>query len=87
MKRAHGQVSWPMPAVNNLPALTADEMREVDRTMLEEFAIQLPQMMENAGRNLAELLYPWERGGTNPRVCILDGGGTAPAYVTLFARH
>ena len=38
-----------------LPALTTDQMREVDRLMAEEFGIQLVQMMENAGRNLALL--------------------------------
>jgi NAD(P)H-hydrate repair Nnr-like enzyme with NAD(P)H-hydrate epimerase domain len=30
-------------------------MREVDRLMIEEYGIGLPQMMENAGRNLARL--------------------------------
>jgi NAD(P)H-hydrate epimerase len=39
----------------NLPALSADQMREVDRLMVEQYGIQLLQMMENAGRNLALL--------------------------------
>ena len=34
-------------------AVTADEMREVDRIAVEEFGIGLLQMMENAGRTLA----------------------------------
>ena len=38
-----------------LPALSTDQMREVDRLMVEHFGIQLLQMMENAGRNLALL--------------------------------
>ncbi len=38
-----------------LPALTTDQMREVDRLMVEHLGIQLLQMMENAGRNLALL--------------------------------
>ena len=38
-----------------LPAVTADQMREVDRMMIDEFRIDLTQMMENAGRNLADL--------------------------------
>jgi NAD(P)H-hydrate epimerase len=38
-----------------IPALTGEQMREVDRTMVEDLHIQLVQMMENAGRNLAEL--------------------------------
>lgn len=39
----------------NLPALSTEQMREVDRLMVEQFGIQLLQMMENAGRNLAQL--------------------------------
>jgi len=38
-----------------VPALTTDQMREVDRLMIETYGIALEQMMENAGRNLAEL--------------------------------
>jgi len=38
-----------------IPALTADQMREVDRLMIDELHIEVVQMMENAGRNLAEL--------------------------------
>ena len=38
-----------------LPYLTADQMREVDRLMVEEYGIALIQMMENAGRALAHL--------------------------------
>ena len=39
----------------NIPHITADQMREVDRAMIEDYGIQLLQMMENAGRNLARL--------------------------------
>lgn len=38
-----------------VPAVTATQMREVDRAMTEDFGIELVQMMENAGRNLADL--------------------------------
>ena len=38
-----------------LPALSTDQMREVDRLMVEQFGIQLLLMMENAGRSLALL--------------------------------
>jgi hypothetical protein len=34
-------------------AVTATEMRDVDRVAVEEFGIDLLQMMENAGRTLA----------------------------------
>ena len=38
-----------------VPSITTDQMREVDRAMAEDYDIQLIQMMENAGRNLAHL--------------------------------
>ena len=38
-----------------VPSLTTDQMIEVDRAMVEDFRIDLIQMMENAGRNLASL--------------------------------
>jgi hypothetical protein len=31
-------------------AISADQMREVDRAMIEDVHVELPQMMENAGR-------------------------------------
>ena len=36
-----------------IPTLTTEQMIEVDRLMIEEYGIQLIQMMENAGRCLA----------------------------------
>jgi len=39
----------------DIPYLTTDQMREVDRAMIEDYKIELIQMMENAGRNLAHL--------------------------------
>ena len=38
-----------------VPAVTAEQMREVDRIAMEETGPNLFQMMENAGRNLAAL--------------------------------
>ena len=38
-----------------IPFISTQQMIEVDRLMIEEYGIQLIQMMENAGRNLAEL--------------------------------
>jgi NAD(P)H-hydrate epimerase len=38
-----------------IPTVTVDQMREVDRLMVEEIEISLLQMMENAGRTLAAL--------------------------------
>ena len=38
-----------------ISAVTVEEMREVDRMAIEEFGVELIQMMENAGRHLASL--------------------------------
>ena len=45
------------PNVNSetIPQLTTDHMIEVDRAMIEDFGIELIQMMENAGRGLARV--------------------------------
>src|SRR2546428_10443390 len=43
-------------AIGPVPAVTADQMREVDRLMIETFRISLVQMMELAGRTLAALV-------------------------------
>ncbi len=63
---------WTAP----LPALTAEQMRQVDRAMIQDMGITLMQMMENAGRHLATLAR--ERlGGTveRKRVSVLAGRG------------
>lgn len=38
-----------------IPFLSTEQMVEVDRAMIDDFRIELLQMMENAGRNLAHL--------------------------------
>src|SRR6516165_2572501 len=69
-------------APEDLPALTADQMRAVDRAMIEDLHIDLVQMMENAGRNLAELAIRL----FSPTTCVVlagpggnGGGGLAAA--------
>jgi len=57
-----------------VPAVTADEMREVDRIAMEEFSLGILQMMENAGRNLAQNAIDMLDGEPGP-VTILAGGG------------
>ncbi len=61
----------------SVPALSADQMREVDRAMIEDYGIELIQMMENAGRNLAHLARARFLGGDprGKRVVVLCGTG------------
>jgi NAD(P)H-hydrate epimerase len=60
----------------DVPAITAEQMREVDRIATAETGPSLLQMMENAGRSLAslalELLGPHWR---TSRVVVLAGSG------------
>ena len=44
-----------------VPAVTAVQMREVDRIAVEEFGLGILQMMENAGRNLARIVQEISR--------------------------
>jgi NAD(P)H-hydrate repair Nnr-like enzyme with NAD(P)H-hydrate epimerase domain len=55
-----------------VPAVTAAEMREVDRVAVEEFGVSLLQMMENAGRNLARHV---REVGAGPVVVLAGNGG------------
>jgi NAD(P)H-hydrate epimerase len=50
-------------------------MREIDRITVEELAISLLQMMENAGRALAELTRIHLGGLSHSRVAVLAGRG------------
>jgi NAD(P)H-hydrate epimerase len=71
----------PLDAV---PALTTDQTREVDRRMIEDFHIDLVQMMENAGRNLADLAI--RRFGPANAVLLAGPGGNGGGGLVA-ARH
>lgn len=72
------------PPTNDLPELTTEQMREVDRIMVDELHITLLQMMENAGRNLAQLAIDRE----HPATCaVLAGPGGNGGGGLVAARH
>lgn len=64
--------------------LTTDQMREVDRVMIEDLGIILFQMMENAGRNLARLAID-RYSPKSPVVAFGNGGNGGGGLVC--ARH
>jgi len=68
---------------NRVPAVTAAEMREVDRIAVEELGLTLLQMMENAGRNLALAV----RRRTDGPVTVLAGDGGNGGGGLTAARH
>ena len=61
----------------SVPYVTSDQMREVDRLMIEEYGILLMQMMENAGRHLAHLarLRFMDGNPVGKSVAVLAGTG------------
>jgi NAD(P)H-hydrate epimerase len=84
-----------------VPAVTADQMREVDRIAVEDFGLGILQMMENAGRNLALNVVDMLRSegalrqttstgagpGQRPEVAILAGSGGNGGGGLCCARH
>lgn len=60
-----------------LPFLNTQQMVEVDRAMIVDYKIELVQMMENAGRNLAHFARIRFLGGnpTGKKVIVLAGTG------------
>ncbi|MBI3361242.1 MAG: NAD(P)H-hydrate epimerase [Chloroflexi bacterium] len=64
------------------------QMAEVDRLMIEEYGILLIQMMENAGRSLAELARRMLGGQLRDRhVVVLCGAGNNGGGGMVAARH
>ena len=71
-----------------IPAITTQQMIEVDRLMIEDYGIQLIQMMENAGRNLAELCRNLLGGDVHDkRIAVLCGAGNNGGGGMVAARH
>ena len=73
-----------IPTARDIPTLTTDQMREVDRVMMDDLEIDLPRMMENAGCNLAWL----SRERFSPdSVTVLAGPGGNGGGGMVAARH
>lgn len=72
-----------------IPAITTEQMIEVDRLMLEEYGIQLIQMMENAGRNLADFTrsYIQKLNFKHSQILVLCGAGNNGGGAMVAARH
>ncbi len=71
---------------NPVPAVTAEQMREVDRIAVEEFGLSILQMMENAGRSLAQHAMNM-LGGAGGEVTVLAGSGGNGGGGLCCARH
>ncbi len=72
----------------SVPAITTDQMREVDRIAVEETGPNLWQMMENAGRNLAlQSIEALSGGWRNADIVVLAGTGGNGGGGICAARH
>ncbi len=70
------QVRPPARAGEVIPTVSVEQMREVDRLMIDELHIDLLQMMENAGRALAEQARRLVGGDVRgAQVVVLAGPG------------
>lgn len=72
-----------------VPYLTSEQMLEVDRAMVEDYHIQLIQMMENAGRSLAHLArFRFLNGDPRGRrIVVLAGTGGNGGGALVAARR
>ena len=74
-------MSFPVVPANSLPWLTVEQMAEADRLAIEEFGIELLQMMEHAGALLAEVVLALAPPGP---ITVLAGGGNAGAEALVY---
>ncbi|NQV08024.1 NAD(P)H-hydrate epimerase [bacterium] len=77
-------MTTPPEAGSRPPAITPTQMREVDRIMVDDLGIELLQMMENAGRNLALLAIARFKPAS---VTVLAGPGGNGGGGMAAARH
>lgn len=71
-----------------IPSLTNDQMREVDRLMIEKYGINLLIMMENAGRNLADHVQSRLNGSVKGKdILVASGKGNNGGGGLAAARH
>jgi NAD(P)H-hydrate epimerase len=79
-----GHRSYPTVEGNQVGWITERDMVEVDRIMIEDLHIELLQMMENAGRNLARLVLDLAAPGS---VAVAAGSGGNGGGGLVAARH
>ena len=72
-----------------VPNVDTSEMVEVDRAMIEDYHIDLVQMMESAGRNLAHLARMRFLDGDprDKRVLVMAGSGGNGGGALVAARR
>ena len=81
-------MTWPIYS-GDIPYLTTEQMIEVDRAMMHDYKIELIQMMENAGRNLAHLARErfFDGDPRGKKVVVLAGTGGNGGGALVSARR
>src|SRR3954470_18563158 len=64
-----------------------EEMREIDQQASGRFGISEEQLMENAGRRMAEKIQKWRGLSANYRIAVLCGPGKNGGDGLVTARH
>ncbi|MBA4180916.1 MAG: NAD(P)H-hydrate epimerase [Anaerolinea sp.] len=79
---------FPQRRLSEVKGVTAAQMRDVQRVAQEEYAIDILQMTENAGRSIAQLALAMLGGrGRARRVVVMAGGGNKGAAGLAAARN
>ncbi len=79
---------FPQRRCGDVCAVSASQMRDVQRVALEEFGVDLLQITENGGRAAAEIALAMLGGkGKGQRVVVLCGGGNKGAAGLAAVRH
>jgi len=80
-----------LPRIKAPSGITSAQMREVDRLMIEYYRINLVQMMENAGRHLADLAWRLSTetvaDNYSPQIVIACGNGNNGGGGLVAARY
>ncbi len=81
---------YPLRATHEIPAVSADEMREIERLAVDDAGLSTLQMMENAGRALAVVVRD-HAGPPDPyaprRVLVVAGRDDNGGGALAAARH
>ena len=67
-----------------VPAVTAQQMRRVDELAENQFRLSVLQMMENAGRNLAQLARSHLSADENEVTILAGSGGNGGGGLALY---
>ena len=79
---------FPHRRITEVPSVSVAQMREIQRSAQEDLGYDILQIMENAGRSIAELALAMLGGrGRGQRVVVFAGGGNKGGAGLSATRH